>query len=119
MTGPSTDPGDGATAYFWEIASEYMAIEGVEEGTLMGMPCLRVAGEFLATAWPRNGDLIARIPAQRVEELVAGGSGEPFAPAGKVFREWVSVPERDERTWRGLIDDALEFNRPDRQRREK
>lgn len=98
--------------FFWDIASEYMAIEGVEEGTLMGMPCLRVGGEFFSTAWHDNGDLIVKLPAARVAELVDEGVGEPFAPAGKVFREWTSVSDRDEQLWRQLIGEALDFNRP-------
>lgn len=103
---------DSPTDFFWDLASDYLALDGVEEGTLMGMPCLRVGGEFFATAWPETGDLIVKVSRGRVEELTGGGVGEPFAPAGKVFREWVSVPAREEVLWRDLLEEALEFNRP-------
>ena len=38
-----------------------------------------------------------------------GVAGEPFAPAGRVFREWVSVERRDKDEWRELMDEAIRF----------
>ena len=37
-----------------------------------------------------------RIGRQELDgELIADGTGEPFAPSGRVFREWVTIPEPD------------------------
>jgi hypothetical protein len=44
--------------------------------------------------------------------LIAAGQGEPFAPAGKVFREWVSIPKRDRRRWRSLLRESVAFVAP-------
>ena len=41
--------------------------------------------------------------------LAIAGGGLPFAPAKKVFREWVQVPGRDEALWSTLIDEGLAF----------
>ena len=38
--------------------------------------------------------------------------GRPFAPAGKVFKEWVSIPCRDRRRWRALLREGVEFVAP-------
>lgn len=94
---------------FWDLAGEYIADGRAEEGELMRSRCVRVAGEFMAMAEYRSGDLVVKLPRNRVDELIAGGTGLAFAPAKKVFREWVQVPGRDEPTWRLLLGEAHEF----------
>lgn len=94
------------TDFFWGLADELLESDDVSEGSLMGFPCLRLDGEFFATCDHRSGDLIVKLSAARVKELIAAGSGAPFAPAGRVFKEWVLVPERDEESWRALLDEA-------------
>jgi hypothetical protein len=85
-----TTPGE---ARFWDLAE----------------PCLRVHGAFFASCDRRSGDLLVKLPQQRVDELVAAGRVHAFAPAGRRFREWAAVPPEWSRTWRRLLDDALAF----------
>lgn len=94
---------------FWELAIDMIGRDGVEEGTMMGTRCLRRDGVFFAMPEHKGGGLIAKLPVDRVEALVAEGVGRPFAPAGKVFREWVLVPETDLQTWVALLDEARRF----------
>ena len=68
----------------------------------MGFLCLRVEEKFFATCDHRTGELMVKLPRERVQELIDGGSAHPFAPSGQVFREWALVPERDEQRWAGL-----------------
>jgi hypothetical protein len=75
----------------------------------MGFPCLRVDGEFFATCDHRTGELIVKLPRARVQELIDQGLGQAFNPAGRVFREWVLVPERDEQRWTELLTEARVF----------
>jgi hypothetical protein len=77
---------------------------------MMGYPCVRLAGRFLASYDATNG-LVVKLPAERVAELVAQGTGVPFAPAGKVFREWVALPASDRELWRDLLGEAVSFAR--------
>lgn len=42
-------------------------------------------------------------------ELIDAGEGLPFAPAKKVFREWVALPTLDERRWSELIEESMGF----------
>jgi hypothetical protein len=97
------------TDFFHEISGSALAHPDVATGTMMGFPCLRVAGAFFASCDHRTGDLIVKLPRRRVEQLIAAGTGKPFAPAGRTFREWVLVDGRDEARWLELIDEARDF----------
>ena len=97
--------------FFWDLAEELMSDRDVEEGTLMGHACLRVGGEFAAMPELETGGLVVKLPADRVAGLIDDGTGASFAPAGKVFREWLYVEDQDERTWRSLLDEALAYAR--------
>jgi TfoX/Sxy family transcriptional regulator of competence genes len=82
---------------------------------MMGHPCVRRAGRFFASFDPKVDCLVVKIPAERVEALIDAGTGEPFAPNGKVFREWVSVPTPDPSGWARLLAEALDFAGPAQQ----
>ncbi|MCP3935802.1 MAG: hypothetical protein GY708_10565 [Actinomycetia bacterium] len=104
-----------ADEMFWELVDELrFADSRVEEGTIMGSRCARVCGEFLALTGFKDSGLVVKLPRDRVDELVAAGTGRPFAPAGRVFREWVSVPEPDVDLWRLLLAEGVVFVAPSR-----
>ncbi len=99
-----------ATELFWEIADDLQAEDPrVVEGTIMGGRCLRVGPEFLALAGFNVTGLVVKLPAKRVEELIADGKGEAFSPANKVFTEWVSVPIPDRKEWKSLLLEGIAF----------
>ena len=93
---------------FWELAEPLMAA-GAERSTMMGFPCLRIDGDFFASLEHRTGDLIVKLPADRVNQMIAAGEAEPFAPAGRRFKEWALITNREEATWEALLHDALAF----------
>lgn len=92
-------------AVFWDVAEELLARPDVEEGTMMGHRCLRVNGGFAAMHSTREDSLIVKLTEARVDELVDEGVGQPFAPAGKVFKEWVLVS--DPSAWAALMREAV------------
>jgi hypothetical protein len=95
---------------FWQLAAELQARDPrVQEGTIMNGRCLRVGKEFLALVDYKGSGLVVKLPKKRVAELIQVGIGQPFSPAGKVFGEWVSVPTPDERRWRDLLCEGIEF----------
>ncbi len=79
----------------------------VVRGTMMGFPCLRRHGRFFASVEQGSGRLILKLPSERVRELVTEGIGSPFAPNGKIFREWVSLDETSD--WTQLAEEASAF----------
>ncbi|HEX6256962.1 MAG TPA: MmcQ/YjbR family DNA-binding protein [Euzebyales bacterium] len=103
------DAVDDGEALFWDLAEELYGDPAVTRGTMMGHPCLRVDGAFFATLRRETGDLVVKLPRDRVAAMVEEGSGAPFAPNGRVFREWVSVTTVDEDRWRELLADAKAF----------
>jgi len=78
---------------------------------MMGYLCVRLAGRFLASYDDKTGCLVVKLPRDRVTELVDKGHGDRFAPAGEVFREWVSIPTIDRSLWQTLLAEAVDFAR--------
>ncbi len=101
--------GTTETDYFWDLVEPLLREDEIDEGTLMGFPCLRVNGDFFGTCDHRTGHLIVKVDRARVAQLIEAGVGQPFAPAGRVFKEWVLVEERNEQRWLALLDEARTF----------
>ena len=81
----------------------------VTRSTMMGFPCLRVDDKFFACVERASGNLIVKLPAERVTELVRSGSGRPFAPNGRVFKEWVACPVAARALWTDLLNEAQRY----------
>lgn len=94
---------------FWDAAAPLLAEATIEEGTIMGGPCVRASGEFVAMPHHKGPGIVVKLPRSRVDELIAAGEGASFAPAGKVFREWVLVEAHDEARWVDLMRESVAF----------
>jgi hypothetical protein len=106
MNGAEINAGE---TLFWELARLLLNEPGVTQSTMMRYPCLRANGAFFACTEPATGHLIVKLPAQRVNELVAAGQALPFAPNGRTFREWAAFPVADPREWSALLAEARSF----------
>jgi hypothetical protein len=104
-------PVDEAEEQFWALAASILESDDAVEGTMMGSRCLRVCGEFTAMIHTKTGELIVKLPAERVSELIEAGSVESFAPNGRVFREWALVPDTAADAWAPLVAEAVAFAR--------
>ena len=99
-----------AQELFWSLAAELQAENPrIRESTIMNGRCLRVGKEFLALVDYKGSGLVVKLPAARVLELIESGVGRPFAPAGRVFKEWLSVPKPERPTWRSLLLEGIAF----------
>ena len=100
---------DAAEERFWVVAGAVLDRPGVTRSTMMGLPCLRQAGAFFASYDRRTGNLVVKLSEARVADLIETGEAEPFAPAGRRFRQWAAVPPTAERTWAALVAEAHAF----------
>lgn len=94
---------------FWTLAEPLLEQAGVSRSTMMGFPCLRLNGDFFASCDHRTGNLVVKLDEEAVSNLIDDGKAEPFAPNGRRFREWASIPVRRQRSWRPLLDEALQI----------
>ncbi len=92
---------------FWRLADPLLTQAEVTRSTMMGFPCLRLAGDFFASCDRRTGHLVIKLNEERATALIDAGRAELFAPNGHPFREWVSIPEHFVRSWPTLLDEAL------------
>ena len=99
-----------AEKLFWTLAAELRATDPrIVESTIMNGRCLRVGKEFLALVDYKGSGLVVKLPKARVAELIRTGVGQPFAPAGRVFKEWLSVPKPERRRWLALLREGIAF----------
>lgn len=109
---PSAHPGgDDARDLYDELTDDLLYDPAIGRATMMGYPCVRLAGKFLASYDDKARCLVVKLPRARVTELIENHDGDPFAPAGKVFREWVSITTVDRGLWQQLLSEAVAFAR--------
>lgn len=97
------------SSLFWKLAEPLLQEDAITKGTMMGFPCLRVNGDFFASAHHKTGDLVVKLSASRVLDLIETEVGEPFAPNGRRFKEWLLIPNRDAELWHSLMAEARGF----------
>ena len=94
-----------------ELVQMFIDTPGVSAGSGrrgFGTDALQVDGHIFAMA--RRGGLVVKLPADRVDELIADGIGEPFdAGKGKPMREWIVINPRSAESWPSLAHEALAF----------
>jgi hypothetical protein len=95
-----------AEELFWDLVEPMYADPAVQRSTMMGLPCVRFDGRFFASLDRRTGALLIKLPADRVRQLIDAGHGQPFAPAGRTFREWAAISVPDRRRWQALLTEA-------------
>ena len=114
--GPTSGPASGRSVMvrtpeqLWEpIARDQLARRGVTGGTGFGTnEGLRVSGKIFAMLV--RGELVVKLPRDRVDELVEAGAARRFdAGKGRPMKEWASVPASASRRWRGLVEEARTF----------
>jgi hypothetical protein len=94
---------------FWDLAAPLESASAVTRSTMMGLPCLRVNGAFFASFDRRTDQLLVKLAADRVDQLIASGEAAAFAPAGRRFRQWAGITWARRAHWQALLEEALEF----------
>jgi hypothetical protein len=108
---PADTGGDAARELYDELTDDLLYDPAVGHGTIMGHPCIRLAGQFVSCLEKNGTSLILKLPAVRVTALITAGTGTPFAPTGNQMREWVTIPTLDRTLWQSLLTEAVTFAR--------
>jgi hypothetical protein len=80
----------------------------VEQGRIFHSTGLKTGGKFFG--FVTRGELVVKLPAERVDELITSGAGLPFdAGKGRPMREWVRLRPADEAGCVAHLGDAHRF----------
>lgn len=94
----------------YEAAVQRLLMEpGVERSTMMGTPCLRYCGAFIAMFFDKGNGMIIKVAPARVNALIAEGIGVEFNFTKKRFKEWVFIPLDFESEYESYIREALAY----------
>ncbi len=92
---------------FAPVAKAFAQRRDVSGGKMMSSFGLKVNGRIFAMFG--RGKFVAKLPKNRVDELVMAGKGERFDPGhGRLMKEWVALGS-DEANWAGLAKEAYDF----------
>lgn len=61
----------------------------------------------------QGGCLIVKLPAERIDQLVAAGEGRPHIQGGRTSKQWMVVDLKAAQTWLPLAEEALERLKPE------
>jgi hypothetical protein len=93
---------------FMPIVAEFAGDPHVSQGKMFGSSSvLSVKGRIFAMLV--KGRFVAKLPRERVDELVSGSLGEYFDPGhGRLMKEWVAV-DPGRAAWVELAREAYRF----------
>ena len=93
------------TTTFAEVREALTAGDGVSEGRMFGSSGLKFGGKVFAMEV--KGQLVVKLSAARVDELVAAGARRFDPGHGRLMREWASVGPDAPWDWLELAREAL------------
>jgi hypothetical protein len=101
--------GSFADGTFTAAAERVLATHPDDEtGRMLHAPVLRTAGRFYGFA--AATDLVVKLPASRVQDLISSGRGLPCSPRpGRPMREWVQLPAPDDESCVAYLLEARAF----------
>jgi hypothetical protein len=77
-------------------------------GTGFGASGLKADGKLFAMLV--KGELVVKLPKQRVDQLIAEGTGTRFDPGhGRLMKEWVGIASAHGSDWDRLAAEAREY----------
>jgi hypothetical protein len=94
---------------FDDVTAAWTGQAGVELGRMIRSRGLKVHGRFVC--FRRPGAVAVKLPAERVDALVASGRERFDRGDGRPLREWVLVPDDQADEWPGLLEEAVAYRR--------
>lgn len=96
------------TPEFQKVVSMFADHRDVKFGRMFSSSSvLNVNGKIFAMF--RKGDLVVKLPRDRVDELIDARKGTRFDPGhGRIMKEWIVIPVKKE-DWQKLSKEAYTF----------
>ena len=92
---------------FAKVVDAFARVRGVTYGKMFAAMGLKVNGKIFAMH--AQGKFVAKLPKERVDELVRGGKGQYFDPGhGRLMKEWVAL-DGAQPSWIDLAREAHTF----------
>lgn len=93
---------------YQRLVNGLVAEAEVEVGRMLRAGGLRYRRRFFAML--HGDDLVVKLPADRVTELVDAGAGARFDRGdGRIMREWIALRAAGQDRWPALAAEALRF----------
>jgi hypothetical protein len=92
-----------------QVVDKIIQEDDVTLSTMMGTPCLRYKGDFIAMMFEKEDSLIIKVSPDRVNELILEGNGNEFNFTKKRFKEWVLIPIDLEDKYESYIYESLKY----------
>ena len=104
--------GDQLEARYENLVADLVGEPGVTppQGGGFGRSAVRLNGKIFVMFV--RGQLVLKLPEERVDEMIAAGHGSRFdANKGTPMREWLSLDPGSDQPWLPLAREALDFAR--------
>ena len=93
------------TDVYASVKAHFQDVPGVTVNSGRGAQGLKVGNKMFAMFL--KGDLLLKLPPDRVETLISSGRGLPYDPGtGKVMKNYVLIPAARKRSWIKLCEEA-------------
>jgi hypothetical protein len=93
---------------FERLSAPHVDSGMAERGKIFHSTGLKSGDHFFA--FVREDEIVMKLPAQRVAELIADGAGRQFdARRGRPMREWVCIHAADVSSCERLLEEARQF----------
>ena len=87
------------------VKAHFADVDGVTVNAGRGAQGLKVGSKMIAMFG--KGDLLLKLPPERVQAHIAAGRGLPYDPGtGKVLKNYLVVPAAKKRSWIRLCEEA-------------
>ena len=94
---------------FDEVAARLLEEDpSLGQGRMFTAVGLKTGGKFFAMVV--KDELVVKLPAERIDELIADGEGRRFDPGhGRLMKEWATLRPADEESCRAYALEARDF----------
>jgi len=104
------NPAKATSAHYEAFVSDLVfRHDGIEAGSLFGMPCLKVRGKAFAGSY--DGGVAFKLPPARyqAERQLPGVTGFDPSGKGRPMGTWAVLPPQYRGRWRALAEESMAF----------